>query len=109
MSSDNNPGGQQKDSAYLPEIIKKVGNSLNLGKGGKPLWLVSANPLVELVRNTNEMPTVEEVEGKVLSPSRKQSSRKPLETHKGAAFKNAFSEDYPEMNKDNFDTRKEIL
>jgi membrane protease subunit HflC len=29
---------------------------------------VSANPLVELVRTTNEMPTVEEVEGKVLSP-----------------------------------------
>jgi membrane protease subunit HflC len=29
---------------------------------------VSANPLVELVRTTNEMPTVENVEGKVLSP-----------------------------------------
>ena len=29
---------------------------------------VSANPLVELVRTTNEMPTVEDVEGKVLSP-----------------------------------------
>ncbi|MBW1697147.1 MAG: protease modulator HflC [Deltaproteobacteria bacterium] len=29
---------------------------------------VSANPLVELVRTTNEMPTVEGVEGKVLSP-----------------------------------------
>jgi membrane protease subunit HflC len=29
---------------------------------------VSANPLVELVRTTNEMPTVEEGEGKVLSP-----------------------------------------
>ncbi|MBW2124080.1 MAG: protease modulator HflC [Deltaproteobacteria bacterium] len=29
---------------------------------------VSANPLVELVRTTNEMLTVEEVEGKVLSP-----------------------------------------
>jgi membrane protease subunit HflC len=29
---------------------------------------VSANPLVELVRTTNEMPTIEEVEGKVLSP-----------------------------------------
>lgn len=29
---------------------------------------VSANLLVELVRTTNEMPTVEEVEGKVLSP-----------------------------------------
>jgi membrane protease subunit HflC len=29
---------------------------------------VSANPLVELVRTTNEMPIVEETEGKVLSP-----------------------------------------
>ena len=29
---------------------------------------VSANPLVELVRTTDEMPTVEEEEGKVLSP-----------------------------------------
>jgi membrane protease subunit HflC len=29
---------------------------------------VSANPLVELVRTTNEMPSVENVEGKVLSP-----------------------------------------
>ena len=29
---------------------------------------VSANPLVELVRTTNEMPSVEDVEGKVLSP-----------------------------------------
>ena len=29
---------------------------------------VSANPLVELVRTTNEMPTVEDVEGQVLSP-----------------------------------------
>ena len=29
---------------------------------------VSSNPLVELVRTTNEMPTVEEGEGKVLSP-----------------------------------------
>ena len=29
---------------------------------------ISANPLVELIRTTNEMPTVEEVEGKPLSP-----------------------------------------
>jgi membrane protease subunit HflC len=29
---------------------------------------VSSNPLVELVRTTNEMPTVEEGEGKILSP-----------------------------------------
>ncbi len=29
---------------------------------------VSANPLVELVRTTDQMPTVEEVEGKVVSP-----------------------------------------
>ena len=40
MSWDNNPGGPQKGLADLPEIIKKVGDSLSLGKGGKPLWLI---------------------------------------------------------------------
>jgi len=35
---------------------------------------VSANPLVELVRTTNEMLTVEEVEGKVLSPFRESTA-----------------------------------
>ncbi len=35
---------------------------------------VSANPLVELVRTTNEMPTVEEVEGKVLSPFQEEAT-----------------------------------
>ena len=40
MSWDNNPGGPQEGLPDLPEIIKKVGDSLNLGKGGKPLWLI---------------------------------------------------------------------
>jgi len=35
---------------------------------------VSANPLVELVRTTNEMPGVEDVEGKVLSPFRDEAT-----------------------------------
>lgn len=35
---------------------------------------VSANPLVELVRTTNEMPSVEEAEGKVLSPFRDEAT-----------------------------------
>lgn len=35
---------------------------------------VSANPLVELVRTTNEMPSVENVEGKVLSPFRDEAT-----------------------------------
>lgn len=35
---------------------------------------VSANPLVELVRTTNEMLTVEDVEGKVLSPFQESTS-----------------------------------
>ncbi|MBW1999604.1 MAG: protease modulator HflC [Deltaproteobacteria bacterium] len=35
---------------------------------------VSANPLVELVRTTNEMPTVEGGEGKVLSPFQQEST-----------------------------------
>jgi membrane protease subunit HflK len=39
MSWDNNPGGQQAGPPDLSEMIKKVGDSLNLGKGRKPLWL----------------------------------------------------------------------
>ncbi len=35
---------------------------------------VSANPLVELVRTTNEMPSVEDVEGKVLSPFKDEAT-----------------------------------
>jgi membrane protease subunit HflK len=40
MTWDNNPGGQQEGLPNIPEIIKKVGDSLSLGKGKKPLWLV---------------------------------------------------------------------
>ena len=40
MSWDNNPGGRQEGLPDLPAIIKKVGDSLNLGKMGKPVWLV---------------------------------------------------------------------
>jgi len=40
MPWDNNPGGPQEGPPDLFEIIKKVGDSLNLGKGGKPLWLI---------------------------------------------------------------------
>jgi len=40
MSWDNNPGGRQEGLPDLAEIIKKVGDSLSLGKGGKPLWLI---------------------------------------------------------------------
>ena len=40
MSWDNNPGGRQEGLSDLPEIIKKVGDSLSLGKGKKPLWLI---------------------------------------------------------------------
>jgi membrane protease subunit HflK len=40
MSWDNNPGGRQEDLPDLPEIIKKVGDSLRVGKGRKPLWLI---------------------------------------------------------------------
>jgi len=40
MPWDNNPGGQQGGLPDLPEIIKKVGDSLSLGKGRKPLWLI---------------------------------------------------------------------
>ena len=40
MAWDNNPGGQQEGLPDLPEMIKKVGDSLSLGKGGKPLWLI---------------------------------------------------------------------
>ena len=40
MAWDNNPGGQQEGLPDLSEIIKKVGDSLQLGKGRKPLWLI---------------------------------------------------------------------
>ena len=37
MSLDNKPGGQREGLPDLPEIMKKVGDSLKFGKGGKPL------------------------------------------------------------------------
>jgi len=40
MAWDNNPGDRQEGVPDFPEIIKKVGDSLNIGKGGKPLWLI---------------------------------------------------------------------
>jgi len=40
MSWDNNPGGLQEDLPNLPELIKKVGDSMKFGKGGKPLGLI---------------------------------------------------------------------
>jgi len=40
MSWDNNPGGQQDGPPDLAELIKKAGDSLHLGKGGKPLWII---------------------------------------------------------------------
>jgi membrane protease subunit HflK len=40
MPWDNNPGGQQEGLPNIPEIIKKVGDSLSFGKGRKPLWLI---------------------------------------------------------------------
>jgi len=43
---------------------------------------VSANPLVELVRTTNEMPSVENAEGKVLSPF-KDEATSPETVHIG--------------------------
>jgi membrane protease subunit HflK len=40
MAWDNNPGGQQDGLPDLSAIIKKVADSLQLGKGRKPLWLI---------------------------------------------------------------------
>jgi membrane protease subunit HflK len=40
MPWDNNPGGRQEGLPDLPEMIKKVGDSLSFGKGRKPLWLI---------------------------------------------------------------------
>ncbi|MEJ2725034.1 MAG: FtsH protease activity modulator HflK [Deltaproteobacteria bacterium] len=40
MPWDNNPGGRQEGLPDLSEMIKKAGDSLSLGKGRKPLWLI---------------------------------------------------------------------
>jgi membrane protease subunit HflK len=39
MPWDNSPGGGQEGLPDFPEMIKKAGESLNLGKMGKPVWL----------------------------------------------------------------------
>jgi len=40
MSWDNNPGGRPEGIPDLSEILRKVGDSLNFGKRGKPLMLI---------------------------------------------------------------------
>jgi len=40
MSWDNNSGGRQEGPPDLSGLVKKVGDSLSLGKGGKSLWLI---------------------------------------------------------------------
>ncbi|MBN1847312.1 MAG: FtsH protease activity modulator HflK [Deltaproteobacteria bacterium] len=40
MPWDNNPGGRQGGPPDLSEMIKKAGDSLSLGKIGKPLWFI---------------------------------------------------------------------
>jgi membrane protease subunit HflK len=40
MPWDNSPGGQQEGPPDLSEMIKKAGDSLSLGKIGKPVWLI---------------------------------------------------------------------
>jgi membrane protease subunit HflK len=40
MSWDSNRGGLQEGLPDLSEMIKKAGDSLSFGKGGKPLWLI---------------------------------------------------------------------
>ncbi|MGD2126556.1 MAG: FtsH protease activity modulator HflK [Desulfobacteraceae bacterium] len=40
MPWNNNPGGRQEGLPDLSEMIKKAGDSLSLGKGRKPLWLI---------------------------------------------------------------------
>ena len=40
MTWDNNPGGRQEGPPDLSGLIKKAGDSLSLGKMGKPLWLI---------------------------------------------------------------------
>ena len=40
MPWDNNPGGGQEGPPDFSEMIKKAGDSLSLGKIGKPLWFI---------------------------------------------------------------------
>lgn len=50
MAWENNPGGQQEGLPDLPAMIKKAGDSLGLGKGGKPLfWLIGAIVVIVII------------------------------------------------------------
>ncbi|MBW1697146.1 MAG: FtsH protease activity modulator HflK [Deltaproteobacteria bacterium] len=50
MAWDNNPGGQQEGPPDLPAMIKKAGDSLGLGKGGKPLfWLIGIIVVIVII------------------------------------------------------------
>lgn len=40
MPWDNSPGGRQEGLPDFPAIMKKVGDSLSVGKGGSPVWLI---------------------------------------------------------------------
>jgi modulator of FtsH protease HflK len=40
MSWENDPGNPNAGLSNFPEIIRKVGESLNIGKGKKPVWLL---------------------------------------------------------------------
>ncbi len=40
MSWENDPGNPNADLPNFPEIIRKVGDTLNIGKGKKPVWLL---------------------------------------------------------------------
>ena len=50
MAWDNNPGGPKESLPDLSEIIKKVGDSLSLGKGGTGQLPTGANDLIQLIR-----------------------------------------------------------
>ncbi|MBW1999605.1 MAG: FtsH protease activity modulator HflK [Deltaproteobacteria bacterium] len=50
MAWDNNPGGQQEGLPDFPAMIKKAGDSLGLGKGGKPfLWLIGIIVVIAII------------------------------------------------------------
>ena len=40
MPFENDRGNMNKELPDFPEIIRKVGDSLNIGKGKKPAWLL---------------------------------------------------------------------
>ncbi|MBW2112693.1 MAG: FtsH protease activity modulator HflK [Deltaproteobacteria bacterium] len=50
MAWDNNPGGRQEGLPDFPEMIKKAGDSLGLGKGGKPFfWLMGIIVIIAII------------------------------------------------------------